>query len=56
MFLDFKCKNHSFRTDHRLLCVKGDSSQCEEMSRSDRGDRRRQRLASEARLRDCYKL
>ena len=29
-----------------LPCVKGNSSQCEEMSRSDRGDRRRQRLSA----------
>ena len=30
----------------------GDSPQCGEMSLSDRGDRRRQRLLSEARLRE----
>ena len=30
----------------------GDSPQCGEMSRSDRGDRRRQRLSSKARLRE----
>ena len=29
--------------------VRGDSSQCEEMSRSDRGDRRRQRLSRRSR-------
>ena len=28
-----------------LPCVRGDSPQCGEMSRSDRGDRRRQRVA-----------
>ncbi len=44
--LDGRC------ADPRLPCVKGDSSRCEEMSRSDRGDRRRQRLPSEARLRE----
>ena len=32
-------------TNQRISCVKGDSSQCEEMSRSDRGDRRSQRRA-----------
>ena len=30
----------------------GDSPQCGEMARSDRGDRRRQRLSSKARLRE----
>ena len=35
-----------------LFESEGDSPQCGEMSRSDRGDRRRQRLASAARLRE----
>ena len=37
---------------HLAPSDEGDSSRCEEMSRSDRGDRRRQRLASKARLRE----
>ena len=48
----FDVRNHSFCRYPWLPCVKGNSSRCEEMSRSDRGDRRRQRLPSEARLRE----
>ena len=37
---------------HLAPSDEGDSPQCGEMSQSDRGDRRRQRLASVARLRE----
>ena len=42
--LPYKMREVGVSANLYLPCVRGDSPQCGEMSRSDRGDRRRQRV------------